>query len=182
MLRLDELPTDLHQQVELYAEAAQGYAEGKRLLASGYAIVGAGNYRVNATVGTNAFGGGDTDDNFFAARVGGRLNYALADDYVLNGSLDYRYRNYDNGDRRDDSDLRWNGAVSRTIGEGNLAVGVRGRVSYRGNGQYRNDYGLYGNWRYRVGPDDQFDGRRRCSGVATTPTARCAREVATSPS
>jgi tetratricopeptide (TPR) repeat protein len=156
VLRLDDLPTDLHQQVELYAEAAQGYAEGKRLLASGYAIVGAGNYRVNATVGTNAFGGGDTDDNFFAARVGGRLNYALADDYVLNGSLDYRYRNYDNGDRRDDSDLRWNGAVSRTIGEGNLAVGVRGRVSYRGNGQYRNDYGLYGSWRYRVDPDDQF--------------------------
>ena len=58
VLRFDDLSPDLHQQVEIYAEAAQGYAEGKRLLANGYAIVGAGNYRVNATSGTNAFGGG----------------------------------------------------------------------------------------------------------------------------
>ena len=49
VLRFDDLPADLHQQVEIYAEAAQGYVDGKRLLASGYAIVGGGNYRVNAT-------------------------------------------------------------------------------------------------------------------------------------
>ena len=156
VLRFDDLPPDLHRQAEIYAEAAQGYAQGKRLLASGYAILGGGNYRVNATAGTNAFGGNDTNDNFFSARVGGRLNYELADAYALIGSLDYRYRNYDNADRRDDSDLRWNGAVSRTMGEGNLAGGLRGRVSYRGNGQYRNDYGLYGNYRYRLDPDNQL--------------------------
>jgi len=118
VLRFDDLPADLQRHVEIYAEAAQGYAEGKRLLASGYAIVGGGNYRVNATSGTNAFGGNDTHDNFFSARVGGSLGHELADDYALVGSLDYRYRSYDNADRRDDSDLRWNGAVSRAIGDG----------------------------------------------------------------
>jgi tetratricopeptide (TPR) repeat protein len=156
VLRFDDLPPDLHRQVEIYAEAAQGYAEGKRLLANGYAIMGAGNYRVNATSGTDAFGGGDTDDNFFSARAGGGLNYELADSYALTGSLDYRFRHYDNPDRRNDSDLRWNGAVGRTIGACNLAAGLRGRVSYRGNGSYRNDYGLYGNYRRRLDPDNQL--------------------------
>ena len=156
VLRFYDLSTDLHRQAEIYAEAAQGYAEGKRLLAHGYAIVGFGNYRVNSTSGTNAFGGGDTDDNFFSARVGGGLNYALADSYALTGSLDYRHRRYDNADRRDDSDLRWDGAVGRTIGEGNVAAGLRGRVSYRGDSSYRNDYGLYGNYRHRLDPDNQL--------------------------
>jgi len=128
VLRFDDLPPDLHQQVEIYARAALDYAAGKRLLPRGYAVVGLGNYSVNATSGTNAFGGNDTNDNFFAARVGGGLNYALSDAYSLDGSLDYRYRDYDNSDRRNDSDLRWNGAVSRTLGEGNVAAGVRGRV------------------------------------------------------
>jgi tetratricopeptide (TPR) repeat protein len=156
VLRFDDLPPDLHRQVEIYAEAARGYATGKRLLANGYVMVGAGNYRVNPTSGTNAFGGNDTDDNFFSVRVGGGLNYALPDSYALTGSLDYRFRRYDNPDRRDDSDLRWDGAVSRTIGEGNLAAGLRGRVSYRGDNSYRNDYGLYGNYRYRLDPDNQL--------------------------
>jgi tetratricopeptide (TPR) repeat protein len=171
VLRFEDLPSDLRQRAEIYAEAAQGRAEGKRLLASGYAMVGGGNYSVNATPGTNAFGGNDTNDNFFSVRFGGNLNYALADAYALVGSLDYRYRNYDNADRRDDSDLRWNGAVSRTIGEGNLTGGVRGRVSYRGDGQYRNDYGLYGSYRYRLDPDNQLTGgaelRRRSYPTGT---------------
>ena len=156
VLRFDDLPLDLHQQVEIYAKLAQSYAEGNRLLSFGYAIVGFGNYRVNATSGTDEFGGSDTNDNFFKTRIGGGLNYALNDGYALSGSLDYRFRNYDNADRRNDSDLRWDGAVSRTLGENNLAVGLRGRVSYRGDGQYRHDYGLYGNWRYRANPDNQF--------------------------
>lgn len=156
VLRFDDLPQDLHQQVEIYAQAAVNYAAGKRLLPFGYAAIGFGNYRVNATSGTNAFGGNDTNDNFFSGRGGGGLNYALADAYALDGSLDYRFRDYDNSERRNDSDLRWNGALSRTLGEGNLAGGVRGRVSYRGEGQYRNDYGIYSNWRYRLDPKNQF--------------------------
>lgn len=151
VLRFDDLPPDLHRQVEIYAEAARGYAEGKRLLANGYAIVGYGNYR------TGAAGGGGDNDGFFAARVGGGLNYELADAYSLDGSLDYRYRNYhNNDDRRYDSDLRWNGAVGKTLGEGNLAAGLRGRVSYRGDGNYRNDFGLYGEYRLRLDADNQL--------------------------
>jgi tetratricopeptide (TPR) repeat protein len=149
VLRFDELPADLQQQAEIYAEAAQGYAEGRRALAAGYAIVGYGNYR------RGALGGGPDNEAFFAVRVGGNLNYALSDNYSLDGSLDYRFRDYDAEGRRNDSDLRWNGALSRTVGEGNWIVGLRGRVSYRGDGNYRNDFGLYGNYRLRLDPDNQ---------------------------
>jgi tetratricopeptide (TPR) repeat protein len=158
VLRIDELPRDLHQQAEIYAQAARDYAQGSRLLPYGYAMAGYGNYSVNATDGTDEFGGSDTDDNFLSARGGGGLTYQLDDNYALNGSLDYRYRDYyDNDDRRDDKDLRWNGAVNRNLGEDNVAVGVRGRASYRGNGDWRNDYGLYTNWRYAYSSIDQFN-------------------------
>ena len=151
VLRFDDLPPDLHRQAEIYAEAAEGYAQGERLLGNGYAIVGYGNYH------TGLSGGGPENDGFFAARVGGSLNYELGDGLSLDGSLDYRYRNYhDNPDRRDDSDLRWNGAVGKTIGEGRAGVGVRGRVSYCGDGNHRNDFGLYGDYRLRLDADNQL--------------------------
>lgn len=148
VLRFDDLPPDLESQAEIYAEAARAHAEGKRLLASGYAIAGYGNYRTGAT------GGGPLNERFAAARVGGNLNYELVDNYALDGSLDYRFRDYE-GDRRNDSDLRWNGAVSRNVGEGNWIAGLRGRVSYRGDGAYRNDFGVYGNYRLRLDADNQ---------------------------
>ena len=149
VIRFDDLPPDLQLQAEIYAAAAQGYAQGKRLLASGYAITGYGNYRTGRT------GGGPQNDGFFAARVGGNLNYELDDNYALDGSLDYRFRDYDNADRRNDSDLRWNGAVSRNVGDGNWIGGLRGRVSYRGDSNYRNDFGVYGNYRLRLDADNQ---------------------------
>lgn len=149
VLRFDDLPPDLESQVEIYAAAARAYAEGRRLLANGYAIAGYGNYRIGAR------GGGPRNDAFYALRAGGNLNYALADAYSLDASLDYRFRDYDAEGRRNDSDLRWNGAVSRNVGDGNWIAGVRGRVSYRGDGQYRNDFGLYGNYRLRLDSDNQ---------------------------
>jgi tetratricopeptide (TPR) repeat protein len=150
VLRFDDLPPDLETQAEIYAEAARAYAEGRRLLASGYALLGYGNYRVGAT------GGGPRNDAFYSARLGGRVNVELDDRYALVGSLDYRFRDYhDNDDRRNDSDLRWNGALSRNVGEGNWVAGLRGRVSYRGEGIYRNDFGVYGNYRLRLDPDNQ---------------------------
>jgi tetratricopeptide (TPR) repeat protein len=149
VLRFDDLPPDLESQAEIYAEAARGYAEGRRLLSSGYAMLGYGNYRIGAT------GGGPRNDAFFAARIGGRLNYELDDAYALVGSLDYRFRDYDEASRRNDSDLRWNGAVSRNVGEGNWIGGLRGRVSYRGDGIYRNDFGAYGQYRLRLDEDNQ---------------------------
>ncbi|HWS05266.1 MAG TPA: tetratricopeptide repeat protein [Burkholderiaceae bacterium] len=149
VLRFDDLPPDLESQAEIYAEAASGYADGRRLLSSGYAILGLGNYRVGAA------GGGPRNEPFYAARVGGRLNYEMDGGYALVGSLDYRFRDYDAQDRRNDSDLRWNGAVSRNVGEGNWIAGGRGRVSYRGDGIYRNDFGIYSNYRLRLDADNQ---------------------------
>ena len=40
--------------------------------------------------------------------VGGGLSYILSDDVSVEGDLDYRFRYYDDTERRDDSDLRWN--------------------------------------------------------------------------
>ncbi len=151
VLRFDDLPPDLQRQAEIYAAAALAYADGRRVLTSGYAIVGYGNYRTGAT------GGGPKNEGFFAARVGANLNYELSDGYSLDGSLDYRFRDYDSQDRRNDSDLRWTGAVSRTVGEANWAVGLRGRVSYRGDSIYRNDFVLYGNYRLRLDPENQVE-------------------------
>ena len=157
VLRFDNLPPDLASQARIYARAAESYLEeGSRLLGFGYAATGIGQYRVNSTRGTNALGGGDRRDTFYNARVGGGLNYDLQDNYALDASLDYRFRYYDNPVSRNDSDLRWRAAGSRAFGENNLALGVRGRTSYRGNGNHRNDYGLFTDYRYRLDPDNQL--------------------------
>lgn len=157
VLRFDNLPQDLLSQVEIYNDAARQALDEKRpLTAFGYAETGVGRYRVNSTRGTDAFGGGDRRDTFYNARVGGGMNYALPNDYALDGSLDYRFRYYDNSESRNDSDLRWRFAGSRSFGDNNLAVGVRGRNSYRGDGDYRNDAGIFTDYRYRVDPDNQL--------------------------
>ncbi len=149
VLRFDDLPPGLEQQVELYGREAMAYAMGSRLLSSGYGILGYGNYR------TGARGGGPDNEAFFATRLGGGLNYALPDSYALDGSLDYRFRDHTGTDRRNDSELRWNAALSRTVGAGNWIGGLRGQVSYRGDSDYRNDFGLYGNYRVRLDSHNQ---------------------------
>ena len=151
--------------------AAASYLEtGARLLGYGYAATGIGQYRVNSTSGTNALGGSDRRDTFYNARVGGGLNYELQDNYALDASLDYRFRYYDNPDSRNDSDLRWRAAGSRSFGENNLAIGVRGRNSYRGDGIFRNDYGLFTDYRHRIDPDNRAD--RRCRTAAAALSGR----------
>ena len=152
VLSLEDLPSDLHQQADIYAEAAQQYLKGRRVLGSGYALIGPGIYRENST----SAGSGETDDAFLFVRVGGGLNYVASDDVTLIGRLDYRFRHFSDSDRRVDSDLRWNGAVSYNHNDNNLTGGVRGRVSYRGDGDYRNDYGLFGTYRILLDADDQI--------------------------
>lgn len=152
VLSLEELPSDLHQQADIYAEAAQQYLQGRRVLGTGYALIGPGIYRENST----SAGSGETDDAFLFVRVGGGLNYVASDDVTLIGRLDYRFRHFSDSDRRVDSDLRWNGAVSYNHNDNNLTGGVRGRVSYRGDGDYRNDYGLFGTYRILLDEDDQI--------------------------
>ena len=125
VLRFDNLPPDLLTQVEIYNQAAQqSLDEGRRLTSFGYAETGIGGYRVNSTSDTS---GGEREDLFVNARVGGGLNYELPDDYALDASLDYRFRYYDNPDIRNDSDWRWRVAGSRAFGENNLALGFRGQ-------------------------------------------------------
>ena len=97
---------DLQLRAQIYADAAQAYAQGRRLLATGYA-------RWSAGAGPRWRG------RWRAARrrlrlgpVGGNLNYELADGGALDASLDYRFRDYDTEGRRNDSDPRWNEAYS----------------------------------------------------------------------
>jgi hypothetical protein len=152
VLRRDGLPPTPHQQAEIYADAARAYLAGQRFQASGYALLGFGNYAENDT----SAGKGQINDMFFSARGGIRANYPLSGPDTLNVSLDYRFRNYDNASRHVDSDLRWNANVSRVAGNANIDVGVRGRANYRGNGQTRNDYGVFTEFRFLEGADDQF--------------------------
>ena len=84
------------------------------------------------------------------------MNYDLGQNYALDASVYYRFRYYDNPDSRNDSDLRWKVGGSRAYGEKNLELGARGRTSYRGNGNYRNDYGLFTDYRYRLDPENQL--------------------------
>ncbi len=157
VFRFDNLPPDLESQVRIYSQAATQHLEGgQRLVGFGYAVMGIGQYRVNPTKGTNALGGNDRRDTFYNARVGGGLNYELPDNYALDGSVDYRFRYYDIPDTRNDSDLRWRASISRAENEANVAAGLFGRVSYRGESTYRNDYGLFVDYRYRLDADNQI--------------------------
>lgn len=155
-LRFDSLPSDLLSQVNIYDEAARQALEGRRLVGFGYAEMGMGVYRVNSTRGTQVFGDEWHRNAFYNTRVGGGINYSLDEGHALDAMLDYRHRYYEASRTRDDSDLRWSIAGSNGFGENNLGVGLRGRVSYRGNGDYRNDVGLFADYTRRIGDSNQF--------------------------
>jgi tetratricopeptide (TPR) repeat protein len=157
VLRFDNLPPDLLTQVEIYDKAAQQYLDGeKRLIGLAFLQAGAGHYWEHNTALTSASGDDDLrKDPFVEARAGIGLDQALSESYLLDGNLDYQFRTYDNSVIRNDSDWRWVIQVSRTLGENNLALGVRDWISNRGNG-YRNDYGVFGNWRYRLNSNNQL--------------------------
>jgi len=157
VLRFDNLPPDLLTQVEIYDKAAQQYIDGeKRLIGFAFLQAGAGHYWEHNTALSSLSNDDDLRrDPFVEARAGIGLDQALSESYLLDGNLDYRFRTFDNSVIRNDSDWRWVGQVSRTLGENNLALGLRGRVSNRGNG-YRNDYGVFGNWRYRLNSNNQI--------------------------
>jgi len=154
VLQFQNLPSDLLTQVEIYDQAAaQHLDDGSRLTRFGYAESGFGGYRTNPTRGS---AGGDQDSTFFNFRVGGGVDYLLEGSYALDANLDYRFRSHDESGVRNDSDLRWRLAGSRTMGDDNLAAGFRGRVSYRGNGDYRNDYSIFTTYRQYLDKDDQL--------------------------
>jgi tetratricopeptide (TPR) repeat protein len=160
---LSDLPNDLHSQTEIYDRAAADYAAGRRWRPFYYAETGIGNYRENASSSTDVFGGAGNHDTFLPVRVGGGWNASVTERYSFSGTLDYRFRWYDDSNRRNDSDLRWNLNVSRPVGDDNLRFGMRGRTSYRGNGQYRNDWGAFAEYRVGLGDNDRviIDGEVR---------------------
>jgi len=155
-IHFENLPPDLLTQVQIYDEAArQALEEGRRTTLFGYAATGIGRYRVNSTVGTNTFGGGDRRETFYNLRVGGGFSHAFGNDTSLDGTLDYRHREYDAGSR-DDRDLRWSFAASHGFNDSRVAGGLRGRVSYRGDGDYRNDVAGFVDYRHNLDVDSQL--------------------------
>ncbi len=95
VLRFDNLPPDLREQAEIYARAADNYAQGKRLSGFGYAETGGGFYRENTTSTTQALGGDPARDWFWRTRIGGGLSWIGSDEVTLDGNLDYRFVRYD---------------------------------------------------------------------------------------
>jgi hypothetical protein len=163
VLRFDNLPGDLLTQVEIYDRLAKQYVEDDSpFVAFGYLIGGAGYYRDNTPpVEDPDLDDEDEDedgrrDPFVNARLGGAVEYILPNSYALDADVDYRFRHYDNPDTRNDSDWRWRFAVTRTVGELNWALGLRGRVFYIGDNEYRRDLGVFGDLRYRLDPANQL--------------------------
>jgi hypothetical protein len=155
VLNFPDVAPDLLTQVQTYAQAAEQYLAGRRWLFFGYAETGAGWYRQLPTDGSRAVGL-ERSEAFFNARVGGGATYLLPNSAAWETTLDYRFRWYDNPDARNDGDLRWRTAVSRVFDDNNVAIGFRGRNSYRGNGYYRNDYALFTEWRIRMNEKNQL--------------------------
>lgn len=150
VLQFDNLPPGLKEQAEIYAEAARNRTAGNPLSSFGYAEIGGGYYRENTTRTTEP--GAPQRDAFGKVRVGGGLGYLLEDGLSLDGTLDYRHRQYDESERRDDRDLRWSGILNQTLENGSRAVGLRGRASYRGDDGYRQDYGIFANQSFNTNP------------------------------
>jgi hypothetical protein len=155
VLRFDDLPPDLQSQAEAYDRLAEGYIE-RGWAPFFYGETGIGNYRQNSSGSTDLFGGAGDYDTFLPIRVGGGWSTAVTERHSFNGSLDYRFRWYDDSDRRNDSDLRWNFNLSRPVDDDSLRFGMRGRVSYRGDGQHRNDWGVFASYDLGFGPNDRL--------------------------
>jgi hypothetical protein len=155
VLRFDDLPPDVQSQAEAYDRLADGYIE-RGWAPFFYGETGIGNYRQNSSGSTDIFGGAGNYDTFLPIRVGGGWSTAVTERHSFNGSLDYRFRWYDDSDRRNDSDLRWNFNLSRPVDDDSLRFGMRGRVSYRGDGQYRNDWGVFASYDLGFGPNDRL--------------------------
>lgn len=153
---LETVAGDLQTVTAIYDSIAEDYAEGRTWSPFYYAEAGVGNYRQNSSSSTDLFGGAGDHDTFLPLRVGGGWSAPVTERHSINGLLDYRFRWYDDKNRRNDSDLRWNLNLSRPVDDDNLRFGVRGRTSYRGDGQYRNDWGAFATYSIGFGASDRL--------------------------
>jgi hypothetical protein len=140
----------------IYDGIAEDYAADGAWSPFYYAETGIGNYRQNSSKSTDIFGGAGDYDTFLPIRVGGGWSAPVTERHSFNGTVDYRFRWYDDKDRRNDSDLRWNFNLSRPVDDDNLRFGMRGRTSFRGNGQYRNDWGAFATYGIGFGANDRL--------------------------
>ena len=147
---------DLQTLVAIYDGIAEDYAAGRTWSPFYYAETGVGSYRQNSSKSTDLFGGAGNYDTFLPIRVGGGWSAQVTERHSFNGTLDYRFRWYDDSDRRNDSDLRWNFNLSRPVDDDNLRFGMRGRTSYRGDGRYRNDWGAFATYSIGFGESDRL--------------------------
>ncbi len=147
---------DLQTLDAIYDGIAEDYAAGRTWSPFYYAETGIGNYRQNSSKSTDIFGGAGDHDTFLPIRGGGGWSAAVTERHSFNGTIDYRFRWYDDNDRRNDSDLRWNLNLSRPVDDDNLRFGMRGRTSYRGDGQYRNDWGAFATYSIGFSASDRL--------------------------
>lgn len=86
--RLDDLPPDLHGQVERYAQNTRAQMRGQRLTGNSHLQLGGGRYIIHPTAGTAS----KTSEPFLELEAGGALNYRLDDTCTLSGSADANRR------------------------------------------------------------------------------------------
>jgi hypothetical protein len=147
-LHPEDQPHDLPAQAEAYAKAARDYLDtGRRTTRFAFAEGGFGGYRVNETPATRS---GERDSLFTNLRLGAGIDHRLDDVHALDANLDYRYREHAEPGVRDDRDLRWRLGGTRASGAHHWAAGLRGRVSYRGNGDHRNDVAVFAHHDRRI--------------------------------
>ena len=180
VLRFGDLPPDMLEQAATYDRLAAQYEAGRALRTFYYAETGIGTYRENSSASTDIFGGAGDYDTFWPLRVGGGLNTDVTERHTLNATRDDRFRWYADRDRRNDADWRWNENRSRPVDDDNLRFGMRGRVSYRGDGQHRNDWGVFATYGLGLGPDDRltFGGEVRERRYPRGPERERTRDIA----
>lgn len=158
VLRLENLPPDMAMQSEIYAEAAERYLEhdeGREgvLVGFDYIEAGIGGYSVTSLPDS---GVSKPSELMYIGNLAGALSYLFPSGYALSGSLLYEGAIYDSSTTRNDSDLRARLGVSRAIGEGNIELALRGRMTYIGEGDYRHDYGVSLDWNRALDAENEI--------------------------
>ena len=151
VLRFDDLPPDLESQVEIYAEAARRYAEGRRLLSQRLRHASATATTASAPRGRRAAAtttSSRTRRRRPELRAGRRLRARSAAWTTASATT-----TPPTGATTPTCAGTAPSAATSARATGSPAL--RGRVSYRGDGNYRNDFGVYGNYRLRLDADNQ---------------------------
>lgn len=154
VLRFDHLPPDLASQTRYYNKAAERYLdEDARLIGFDQVEIGLGRYWVNSTSDT---GKSEPAQMFYLVNLAAALSYLFENGYELEADLDYGAQIFERSDTRNDSDLNWRAGLRRALEHGSVGFGLRGQVSYVGDGDYRKDYGAFADWDRELSQHDEI--------------------------